>query len=104
MIIKNLWYESDQWSNEYSIDDVNSDVMFELSDGTKWSAFFITYQNLFSLSNKNQETGECLAGQYFYADKPIFISEMNRKLIMSVLQEIIQSEPDLTSVFTKIND
>lgn len=39
MIIKNVWYESDQWSNEYSIDDVNSDVMFELSDGTKWSAF-----------------------------------------------------------------
>lgn len=104
MIIKNLWYEFDQWSNGYSIDDVNTNVIFELSDGTKWSAFFITYHNLLSLSKKNRETGECLEGQYFYADKPIFISEMNKELVLSVLHDIIQNEPDLTSVFTKITD
>ena len=104
MTINNLWYGFEQWSDGFSIDDENSDVIFELSDGTKWSAFFITYQNLLSLSKKNQKTGECLEGQYFYADKPIFISKMSKELILAVLQDIIQSESDLTSVFTRIED
>ena len=81
MEIKNIWFEFEVWEDGYNEDDENSDVCFELSDGTKWCATFITFQNLLSLSKKNQKTGECLSGQYFYADKPIFISKMNKELI-----------------------
>ncbi|MDE7364905.1 MAG: hypothetical protein K2N27_08525, partial [Ruminococcus sp.] len=63
-----------------------------------------TYQNLFNLSKKNQLTGEYRSGQYFYADKPIFISKMSKQLIISVLNDIIQTETDLSCAFTKISD
>ena len=80
------------------------DVNFELDDGSKWCAEFFTYKNLITISQKNRHTGECLAGQYFQSNKAIFISKMNKDLIVSVLNEIIQNERDLTSVFTAINN
>lgn len=104
MEIKNIWFEFETWADSYNEYDTNSDVHFELDDGTKWYATFFTYQNLFNLSKKNQLTGECLSGQYFYSDKPIFISKMSKQLIISVLNDIIQTETDLSCVFTKISD
>lgn len=102
MEIRNIWFEFEMWEDGFDEYDENSDVHFELSDGTKWCATFITYKNLLSLSKKNQVTGECLSGQYFYADKPIFISKMSKELIISVLGHIIQTEKDLTCAFTRI--
>lgn len=104
MEIKNIWFEFEEWADGYDEYDENSDVHFELSDETKWCAAFYTYQNLLSISKKNQATGECLAGQYFYADKPIFISKMNKELIISTLNDIIKSEKDLSCVFTRVNN
>lgn len=104
MEIKNIWFEFEVWTDDYDEYDESSDVYFELNDGTKWCTTFITYQNLLSISKKNQVTGECLAGQYFYADKPIFITKMNKELIISILNDIIKSETDLSYVFTRINN
>lgn len=104
MKIQNLWFEFEAWANGYDETDENADVHFELEDGSKWCASFFTYQNLLSLAKKNQQTGENLSGQYFYADKPIFIAKMEKELIVSILNDIIQHEPDLSSVFTKIDD
>ena len=103
MKIKKIWFEFEEWQNGYSELDENSDVHFELDDGSKWCAEFFTFQNLISISNKNQNTGEYLGGQYFYSDKPIFISKMNKEVIISVLNDIICNESDLSAVFTKIN-
>lgn len=104
MKITKIWFEFDEWENGFNEDDDNSDVNFELDDGSKWCAEFFTYKNLITISQKNRHTGECLAGQYFQSNKAIFISKMNKDLIVSVLNEIIQNERDLTSVFTAINN
>ena len=104
VIIAKIWFEFDEWLDKYDEDDVNADVYFELTDGTKWCASLYTYQNIFSLSEKNCNTGENLSGKYFIADKPIFISAMNKELIISVLNDIIANETDLSSVFTKVVD
>lgn len=103
MEIKNIWYEFETWADGYDEYDENSDVVFELSDGTKWCATFFTYKNLLSISKKNQVTGEFLSGRYFLADKPVFISEMKKDTIISVLNDIIRTEKDLSRVFTRIN-
>ena len=103
MNIKKIWFEFDEWEDGFNEDDENADVHFELDDGSKWCAEFYTYQNLISISEKNRQTGECLSGEYFYAEKPIFISKMDKELIISVLNDIINTESDLSSVFTKIN-
>ncbi len=104
MKIQNIWFEFEEWANGYNETDENSDVHFELEDGSKWCASFFTYQNLLSLARKNQQTGEHLSGQYFYTDKPIFIAKMEKELIISVLSDIIQHEQDLSSIFTKIDN
>lgn len=104
MKITKIWFEFDEWANGYDEDDENADVHFELSDGSRWCAEFFTYRNLYSLSEKNRNTGENLSGQYFTADKPIFISVMNKELIISVLNDIIANYTDLSSVFTRIDD
>ena len=104
MKITKIWFEFDEWSNKYDEEDANSDVHFELTDGSKWCASLYTYRNIFSLSEKNRNTGESLSGKYFIADKSIFISSLNKELIISVINDIIANETDLSSVFTKIND
>ncbi|MDE6781083.1 MAG: hypothetical protein K2J40_06460 [Ruminococcus sp.] len=103
MKIKNIWYEFEEWADGYDEYDENSDVIFEISDSTKWCASFFTYRNLLSLSKKNQITGEYLSGKYFLADKPIFISEMKKDIILSVLNDIIRTETDLSDVFTRVD-
>ena len=84
----------------YNIYDYNIDVIFELSDGSCWSATFFTYENLLSLRKRYQETGECLAGKYFYADKPIFISKIDKELIKDVIKDILYKGG--TDAFTKL--
>lgn len=104
MKIKSIWYEFEEWADGYDEHDTNSDVVFELSDGTKWCATFFTYQNLLSLSRKNHTTGEFLSGRYFLADKPVFISEMKKDIIISVIDDIIRTEKDLSCVFTEVGE
>lgn len=102
MKIKNIWYEFEEWSEEVDQEDCNADVIFELQDGSKWCASFYTFQNLLSLSRKNSITGECLSGTYFYVDKPIFISKMDKTIILSVIKDALQNDL-LSYMFTKVN-
>lgn len=100
--IKSIWFEFEEWEEMYDEMDENTDVHFELTDGTKWCATFFTYQNLLSISKKNQETGECLSGEYFYAHKPIFISKITRECILRVIENIIREEVDLEVIFIRL--
>lgn len=107
MEIIDIWYEFEEWSEQIDVNDCNSDVVFQLSDGSKWCATFFTYQNLLTLSNKNQNTGEFLSGQYFYADKPIFISKMEKGIILAVINGIIKNDIEnkidlLPYIFTRV--
>jgi hypothetical protein len=103
MKIEDIWFEFDEWDEPLNEDDSNADVHFVLDDGTKWCASFFTYKNLISLSEKNKETGENLNGKYFYSEKPVFIEKMNKQTIIFVLNDIIENEKELKSVFTDIN-
>lgn len=81
--------------------DCNSDVIFELSDGSKWVATFFTYKNIETLRKKNQLSGECLNGTYFCATDMILISEMSDKIIKAVLDEML-SHDEIEIYCTKI--
>lgn len=65
------------------------DVIFTLSDHTRWVASFFTYQNIITLRDKNRTTGECLSGLYFWATDMILIDKMTKDNIEKVLNEII---------------
>ena len=87
--IEKIWYEFLETQDSVDRFDCNSDVIFELNDGSKWAATFFTYQNIETLRKKNQLSGECLNGTYFCAADMILISEMSEEIIKSVLQELL---------------
>lgn len=88
-MIKSIWYEFDNWSGPLDELDNNSDVIFELEDGSKWSASFFTYPNIKTLQKKNQTTEECLSGCYFCATDMILISDLRKETILNVIQHLL---------------
>lgn len=90
--IEKIWYEFLEIQSPVDHFDCNSDVIFELNDGSKWVATFFTYKNIETLRKKNQLTGECLNGTYFCATDMILISEMSEKIIKAVLDEMISND------------
>lgn len=88
--IEEIWFELSDVQDPVDPLDCNSDVIFQLSDGSKWAATFFTYRNIETLRKKNQLTGECLNGRYFCAADMILISEMSKEIILSVLQEMLR--------------
>ncbi len=99
--IKKVWYEFLETQSPFDCFDCNSDVIFELSDGSKWVATFFTYKNIETLRKKNQLSGECLNGTYFCATDMILISEMSDKIIKTVLDEML-SHDEIEIYCTKI--
>ena len=89
--IKSIWFEFLESQDSIDRFDSNSDVVFELNDGSRWGATFFTYQNIETLRKKNQQSGECLNGSYFCAEAMILVSEMSKEVIGAVLQEMLSS-------------
>ena len=89
--ITNIWFEFTIAHGPIDRYDCNSDVIFELNDGSKWAATFFTYKNIDTLRKKNQLSGECLNGTYFCATGMILVSEMSEEVIRAVLQEMLLS-------------
>ena len=87
--IEKIWYEFSEAQNSVDRFDCNSDVIFELNDGSKWVATIFTYQNIETLRKKNQLSGECLDGTYFCATDMILVSEISEKIIKAILQELL---------------
>lgn len=102
MKITNIEFEFSEWAEGFDPEDANADVYFELEDHTLWCAAFFTYKNLETLTENYRQSGECLSGEYFCADKPIFISRLDKELIAEVLDDIVSREKDLSAVFTKV--
>ena len=91
LAIKSIWFEFLESQDSTDRFDSNSDVVFELNDGSRWGATFFTYQNIETLRKKNQQSGECLNGSYFCAEAMILVSEMSEEVIGAVLQEMLSS-------------
>ena len=101
--ITSIWFESDNWANPCDENDGNMDVIFTLSNKTKWAATFFTYQNILSLSRKNKATGECLNGHFFCAKDMILIDRLNKENIRSVLDEMLK-EDNISAYCSQIED
>ncbi len=87
--IEKIWYEFLETQSPLDRFDCNSDVIFELNDGSRWVATFFTYKNIETLRKKHQLSGECLNGTYFCATDMILISEMSEEIIKAVLNELL---------------
>jgi hypothetical protein len=94
-----IWIEAEQWaSSEWEPADCNSDVMVSFEKGARWVATFFTYQNLSSLAEKNQSSGECLNGKYFWATDMIMVDELTRERVEEVVSHLI-ANGEFESIF-----
>lgn len=62
---------------------------------------FFTNKNILSLKNKNEATGECLNGKYFWAPDMLLIKEISRKTITKVVTQLL-TNGEFWRVFKKI--
>jgi hypothetical protein len=74
-----IWIEAEEWEEESrELEDNSTDVVVKFDKGSEWVATFITYKNISSISKKNEQTGECLNGMYFWASNLILINTISR--------------------------
>jgi hypothetical protein len=104
--IKNIWIGTEEkgvvQGGKSELND-NSDVIVTFENGDKYVATFFTYENIKWLKQKNQETGECLNGKYFFATDLILIDKLNREEVLKVINHLINQDEFFTA-FDKINN
>lgn len=99
--VQNIWIEAEEWSTGWDPVDSNTDVMVDLDDGSRWIASFTSYKNIETLTRKNRQTGENLAGAYFWDSDMILIDETSRKGIEEVI-EYLMKENKFSWIFRKV--
>lgn len=93
--IKSVWIESEDKGTViggHPPDDDNSDVVVRFTDNSRYIATFFTYTNIERLRRKNEQTGECLNGKYFWGSDMVLIDKIDRKSILSVIDYMLQTE------------
>ena len=98
-----IWIEAEHWSpGQWVPRNANSDVVVTFADGSRWTATFVSYDNVSAMRLKNQETGECLAGRYFWAADMVLVDEVTRNRIEAVVQDLI-SAGEFEAAFTSVD-
>lgn len=91
--ITEIYIAAENWvEGEWNYEDDNTDVIVTSSDNKRYVATFFTYQNIESLRKKNNRTGECSNGKYFWASDMILIEECSRKSIENIIEHLIKED------------
>lgn len=53
--------------------------------GGEWVATFFSYKNVTTLAKKNEASGECLNGKYFWATDMILVDQLSRERVEEVV-------------------
>ncbi len=103
--ITNIWIESEVTSpivgGEKYVND-NSDVIVTDQNSNKYVATFFTYKNIEFLRAKNERTGECNNGKYFWASDMIIVDKIDRESIEQTINYLIAND-EFHLIFSKIN-
>jgi hypothetical protein len=96
-----IWIEAEQWvPAEWNPKDCNSDVIVSFEKNGEWVATFFTYDNVRTLAKRNQDSGDCLSGSYFWASDMILVDVLTRERVEEVVAHLI-SESEFEKVFSQ---
>lgn len=99
-----IWIEAEAWApGQWNDIDANSDVIVTLVDGSRWVATFLTYANVVSLAQKNQQTGECMRGAYLWVSDMVLIDRLNRPRIEAVIDHLLHTD-EFVQIFSRLPD
>lgn len=87
-----VWIEAEEWpAGDWTPADDNSDVVVAFGSGERWVATFVTYRNVGTLRERNQESGECLSGGYLAVSDLILIDELTRPRVEEVVTHLLSA-------------
>jgi nicotinic acid phosphoribosyltransferase len=78
----------------------NVDVQVTFPNGESFSAVFFTLQNIYTLIQHYNKTGECANGLYFWASGMIIVQELTEQSICETIDNLL-AEKEFKSVFSK---
>ena len=81
--------------------DDNVDVEVRFDDGSRYAGVFFTLNNLRSLFEKNERTGECKSGLYLWASDMVIVRELSAASISETVADLI-AEGEFESAFSKL--
>ena len=74
-----VWISAETWApGEWQPANNATDVMVTLSDGTRWTATFCSYQYVDTLRVKYAADGECLGGRYQWMVNMVLVEDTSR--------------------------
>ncbi len=88
-------------SQEWDLTNDNLDVVVTLSEGDRYAATLFTLNNLRSLMDSYQATGECASGRYMWATHMIVMRDLSLETIHKSIDSMIESN-ELSSAFERI--
>jgi hypothetical protein len=71
--------------------DDNVDAVIRFSEGDVWTVTFFTIQNIKSIVNRYQSSGECLSGKFFWARDLVIVEDLRPETIEATVLELIRS-------------
>ena len=71
-------------------EDDNVDVFIYFDNGEEYYASFFTLQNIINLIKKNEHTGECINGMYFWSSDMIIVKELKLEDIEKVVNDLLR--------------
>ena len=82
--------------------DDNVDVEVRFDDGSRYAGTFFTLNNLRSLFEKNERTGECKGGLYLWASDMVIVRELSEVSIYETVADLI-AEGGFEGAFSRLN-
>jgi hypothetical protein len=69
----------------------NVDVEVSLSDGTRWSATFMTMREIQKIMDRWRSSGENLGGRYFHSGDLVIVREAGISAIVQAMESALAS-------------
>jgi hypothetical protein len=87
-----VWIEAEMWpAHQWTPNDGNTDVVVTFANGDRWTATFVSYENVQTLTAKNRTTGENVSGGYFWVSNMILVDAISRQRIEEVIHDLLHT-------------
>ncbi len=81
----------------------NTDVVVEFASGRRYIATFFTYQNIETIKQQNQNSGDFKNGKYFWANNMLLLDDCSLPSVTIVVEELLE-EGEFHQVFKSLSE
>jgi hypothetical protein len=85
--------------NSVNYKNMSSDVVVTMDNGYKYIASFLTYENLYELTENNVKTGAYFSGRYFWIKNMVLVDSCNN--LRPIIDHMVD-QGDFQLIFEKI--